>query len=197
MAQLDRQVDYYRVLGVRPDCSPAELKRHFHLVLHRVHPDHGGDAGQTHQVMQAYRVLSDPASRERYDRLRQTSKARDQKPSRLVVVVDDQRQAAAHIRWALYGTPLTSLAVQPTHVTALMSLLQPEVAIVSERHLSVAKTLEKRGIPVVILVDKQDWPGVIRAANAGYHHLLLKPFTTRSLTDKLNAAVAKQKSVRG
>lgn len=193
MAPLDPHVDYYRILGVRPDCSPTELKRQYHVSLLRVHPDHGGDARLTHQVMQAYRVLSDPDSRQHYDRLRLKRSDGPKPPTRLVLVVDDQRQTASHIRWALYGSPITSMAVLPQNVPTVMSLLHPEVALVADKHLSIADGLQRRGVPVVILVDKANWGGVIRAANAGYHHLLLKPFTIKTLNEKLSAALQTKK----
>lgn len=193
MAPLDPHTDYYGILGVSPDCSPGELKRQYHLSLHRVHPDHGGDARQTHLVMQAYRVLSDPQARQRYDRIRRPAANPAAKTTRMVLVVDDQRTTLNHVRWALYGSSLTPVAVHPHNLPAMMSLFLPEAALVGDKHLSVAEQLRKRGIPVVILVEKTNWSGVIRAANAGYHHLLLKPFTTRGLMEKISAALVPKK----
>ena len=67
------QRDYYEVLGVRRDASPAELKRTFRALALRYHPDRNPDdldaERRFKEVVEAYETLSDPDSRKRYDRL--------------------------------------------------------------------------------------------------------------------------------
>lgn len=64
--------DHYQTLGVPPNAEVATIKRHYRTLVRRHHPDIAVDkVGATrHMVMilEAWRVLSDPLERERYDR---------------------------------------------------------------------------------------------------------------------------------
>jgi curved DNA-binding protein len=63
--------DYYRVLGVARDASREDIQRAYRRLARRHHPDVSPDpADEQHfrRIAEAYRVLSDPASRARYDR---------------------------------------------------------------------------------------------------------------------------------
>jgi DnaJ-class molecular chaperone len=64
--------NHYQVLGVPPDCTKAELKKHFYTLSKESHPDlnpHDSKASQRFsQISESYSVLSDPEKRRRYDR---------------------------------------------------------------------------------------------------------------------------------
>jgi curved DNA-binding protein CbpA len=69
---------YYALLGVPHDVTPDALKRAFHAFAEQFHPDaHVGRPDDERSAIaivfkranEAYRVLDDPALRERYDRL--------------------------------------------------------------------------------------------------------------------------------
>jgi Flp pilus assembly protein TadD len=63
--------DYYEVLQVHPKASPLIIKKAYRtLLLAGTHPDKGGNSEQTQLLTEAYRVLSDPALRDAYDRQR-------------------------------------------------------------------------------------------------------------------------------
>jgi DnaJ-class molecular chaperone len=72
------QTDYYRVLGMSSAASEAEIRDAYYKLAARLHPDvHGEGADQAFRqrlttvfsrVVEAYRVLSDPARRREYDR---------------------------------------------------------------------------------------------------------------------------------
>jgi DnaJ-class molecular chaperone len=64
--------NYYEVLGLSRSASPEDLHNHYLEKLHQVHPDmNSGDEDAAHErtieVVNAYRTLSDPEARKRYD----------------------------------------------------------------------------------------------------------------------------------
>ncbi|MBP7263475.1 MAG: J domain-containing protein [Spirochaetia bacterium] len=61
--------DHYLVLGVSPDASDKDVKSAFRKKAKTGHPDvEGGDASRMRELLDAYRVLSDPQLRREYDR---------------------------------------------------------------------------------------------------------------------------------
>jgi molecular chaperone DnaJ len=61
---------YYEVLGVPRDASDREIKRAYHVLARRLHPDVCREAGAEErfkEINEAYRVLSDHRERGRYD----------------------------------------------------------------------------------------------------------------------------------
>ena len=63
--------DYYKVLGVSPDCSERALESAYHSLAKRHHPDHSDDAdvGKLTEVINAYKALKDQTNRAEYDQL--------------------------------------------------------------------------------------------------------------------------------
>lgn len=62
--------NYYELLGVEPAASRDEIRRAWRRLARRVHPDVAPDprsARSFQRVRRAYEVLSEPASRRRYD----------------------------------------------------------------------------------------------------------------------------------
>src|SRR5674476_1339203 len=63
--------DFYEVLGVDRQATPAELKRAYRGLAMRYHPDRNpGDhtaEDNFKEIGEAYQVLSDPDRRQRYD----------------------------------------------------------------------------------------------------------------------------------
>lgn len=66
--------DFYAVLGVSKDVTPAELKKVYRKLARRYHPDSNpGDAAaeaKFKEISEANSVLSDPEQRREYDQLR-------------------------------------------------------------------------------------------------------------------------------
>jgi len=64
--------DYYSVLGVQRDASDKEIKQTYRRLARQYHPDvNPGDASAEQkfkEISEAYAVLSNPASRKKYDR---------------------------------------------------------------------------------------------------------------------------------
>jgi molecular chaperone DnaJ len=60
-------MDYYQVLGVSKSASQDEIKKAFHKLAHKYHPDKGGDETKFKEINEAYQVLSDKTKRAQYD----------------------------------------------------------------------------------------------------------------------------------
>lgn len=64
--------DYYNILGVKRDASAEDVKRAYRKLARRWHPDHNPDGAaeaRFKDITEAYKVLSEPEKRARYDRL--------------------------------------------------------------------------------------------------------------------------------
>ncbi len=64
--------DYYEILGVSKDASQEEIKKAFHKLAHKYHPDKGGDAEKFKEINEAYQVLGNKEKRAQYDRFGST-----------------------------------------------------------------------------------------------------------------------------
>lgn len=60
-------MDYYEVLGITKQASQDEIKKAFHKLAHKYHPDKGGDEKKFKEINEAYQVLSDAQKRQQYD----------------------------------------------------------------------------------------------------------------------------------
>lgn len=60
--------DYYEILGVAKNASKEDIKKAFHKLAHKYHPDKkGGDEAKFKEVNEAYHILSDDKRRAEYD----------------------------------------------------------------------------------------------------------------------------------
>lgn len=60
-------MDHYSTLGINKDASPEDIKRAYRKLASKHHPDKGGDTAEFQRVEEAYRILSDPEQRSKYD----------------------------------------------------------------------------------------------------------------------------------
>lgn len=60
-------MDYYEILGVQKSATQDEIKKAFHKLAHKYHPDKGGDEKKFKEINEAYQVLSDAKKRQQYD----------------------------------------------------------------------------------------------------------------------------------
>ena len=60
--------DYYKILGIERSASKEDIKKAFHKLAHKFHPDKStGDEGRFKEISEAYSVLSDDKKRAKYD----------------------------------------------------------------------------------------------------------------------------------
>ena len=63
--------DYYEILGVKKECSESELKKAYHKIALKNHPDKNTENPSALEVFkkatEAYEILSNKDKRERYD----------------------------------------------------------------------------------------------------------------------------------
>jgi curved DNA-binding protein CbpA len=116
------QLDYYTLLGAAPTATADEIRLAFHAFARRYHPDRhaaGGaeKVGRAAQVdrrgAEAYRVLTDPELRRRYDAQLARGKLR----------LDPEEASAPRARASLTGAvPLHNPAARPFYVKAEQAL---------------------------------------------------------------------------
>jgi curved DNA-binding protein len=67
--------DYYNILGVKPDADIKTIKKAYHQLAKKYHPDVNPGDKQAEEkfkdVAEAYQAISDPENRKKYDELRQ------------------------------------------------------------------------------------------------------------------------------
>jgi len=64
--------DYYKILGVPRNASQEEIKRAYHRLAHKYHPDKGGDEKKFKEINEAYQVLGNKERRAQYDKFGQS-----------------------------------------------------------------------------------------------------------------------------
>lgn len=65
-------MDYYELLGISKTASQDEIKKAFHKLAHKYHPDKGGDEKKFKEINEAYQVLSNTEKRQQYDQYGRT-----------------------------------------------------------------------------------------------------------------------------
>ncbi len=83
-------VDFYEILQVNPKASPETVHRVYRMLAQQFHPDNQetGDEKMFRQIVEAYRVLSDPEKRAAYDL---------------------SHAAMLHARWRVFQSPEAAL----------------------------------------------------------------------------------------
>ena len=61
------QKDYYQILGVSRNASSEEIRKAYHKLAHKFHPDKGGDEKKFKEINEAYQILSNKEKKTQYD----------------------------------------------------------------------------------------------------------------------------------
>ena len=64
----DKNINYYEVLEVENNASGDDIKKAYHKLAVKHHPDKGGDPEKFKYIAEAYEVLSDPEKKAEHDR---------------------------------------------------------------------------------------------------------------------------------
>ena len=59
--------DYYQTLGISRNASPEEIRKAYHKLAHKYHPDKGGDEKKFKELNEAYQILSNKEKKAQYD----------------------------------------------------------------------------------------------------------------------------------
>lgn len=65
--------DYYNILGVSHDASAEEIRKAYHKLAHKHHPDKGGNEKKFKEINEAYQILSNKEKKAQYDRFGRVS----------------------------------------------------------------------------------------------------------------------------
>jgi len=64
--------DHYKILGISKNATPEEIRKAYHKLAHKFHPDKGGDEERFKEINEAYQVLSSKQKKAQYDQFGKT-----------------------------------------------------------------------------------------------------------------------------
>jgi molecular chaperone DnaJ len=72
--------DYYKILGLSPNCSQEDIKKAYRKLARGFHPDTCGkeDSSEFREVQEAYDAIGEKSKRNNYDRERRTQQQQSQ-----------------------------------------------------------------------------------------------------------------------
>jgi hypothetical protein len=170
--------NYYAILGVLPSATPEEIRSAYRRRAKQYHPDHfGQDSAPFIRIQEAYSALSDPSSREFYDRRRtEPADSSETIPAREPEIIRPRRPPVEPLRSRPRGADLGTVSPLRSFRTARPSF--EEMAAFLRSALDV-RTQPKSGsartftMEVVLSPDQADRGGRVR---------ILMPITSPCLT---------------
>ncbi len=108
-------VDHYEILQVSVNAEPETVHRVYRLLAQRYHPDNAetGNDGRFRQITEAYRVLSDPHERARYDATYHRQREARWKLANLGSSADTDFETELQLRVTLLEVLYTKRRVEP------------------------------------------------------------------------------------
>jgi len=109
-------VDYYELLQISPAAEPETVHRVYRLLAQRFHPDNAdtGNDARFRQIAEAYRVLSDPAERARYDARHERQRQERWRFAQLSEQVDNDFDAEQNLRMTVLEVLYTKRRLEPS-----------------------------------------------------------------------------------
>ncbi len=100
MAQDAAPVDHYEVLQISVNAEPETVHRVYRLLAQRFHPDNveTGSEERFRRIAEAYRVLSDPQERARYDAVHERQRQERWRLAQASVSADTDFDAEQQVR---------------------------------------------------------------------------------------------------
>lgn len=108
-------VDFYEMLQISPSAEPETVHRVYRLLAQRYHPDNAetGNASRFREISEAYRVLSDPEERARYDAVYDRQRQARWRLAKLSATADSDFDAEKQIRLSVLEVLYTKRRVEP------------------------------------------------------------------------------------
>ncbi len=141
--------DYYKILGIKPSATIAEIKKAYRALAFKYHPDKNPDnslsEAQFKEIQEAYATLSDTYKRGVYDDERWLSGMNSK----------TKHQEAITPRWLLNITIQlnTSLATMDTHRMSLQALQAYILLILTDAHLGILQQEADKDINNTIITE--------------------------------------------
>jgi curved DNA-binding protein CbpA len=113
--QDEGQVDFYEALQINVSAEPETVHRVYRMLAQRFHPDNAETGNDTRfrQISEAYRVLSDPEERARYDAVYQRQREARWKLAELSTTADSDVEREKRLRLTVLEVLYTKRRVEP------------------------------------------------------------------------------------
>jgi len=173
--------NYYRILRVQPDASPAVIRNNYRTLLQklRLHPDLGGDHWNASQLNIAYHTLRHPHRRAAYDQ-------------ELLQQYQMKALSQGHLGRGNEGTILKTIRTRPVNQRNYYRLLHIQTdsptAIVHSSYRTL-QTRKKTGIPPRLLQEAHETLG--NPLKRALYDRLLRQYTHADAIDILKKTFGK------
>lgn len=113
--QDEAPVDLYETLQISANAEPETVHRVYRMLAQRYHPDNAetGNATRFRQISEAYRVLSDPSERARYDAVYERQRQARWRLADLSQTADTDFDAELQLRVTVLEVLYTKRRVDP------------------------------------------------------------------------------------
>lgn len=193
---------HYEALGVPSTASTAEIHMAYKRRALTTHPDKGGTAEEFQRVSEAFQVLSDTASRERYDQ-QEILDCQGNPPSSRGVSCPRRAQGNVHAFYEKLAQLLQRMS-SSCRRDIIMQRLSSSLRAGLEKHMQdeKAKTCSSASSSELCPVEMRCGTGIYRASRAGGYYakvfvasMGLQGCTHKQLADAVSDHVALMKVV--
>jgi curved DNA-binding protein CbpA len=108
-------LDYYETLQISANAEPETVHRIYRMLAQRYHPDNAetGNDARFRQIAEAYRVLSDPNERARYDAVYERQRQARWRLANLSATADTDFESEQQLRVTVLEVLYTKRRVEP------------------------------------------------------------------------------------